>query len=96
MLVYVTHTGTRDITRRMDDILTRHGFKVAVMKPRSRSRRCSPGRSAWPRSRSSPKAGAAIPSPKPCPCSIGRSGYGSPDRMTIRIGLLTAPVLCHP
>ena len=32
VLVYVTHTGTRDITRRMDDILTRHGFRVAVMK----------------------------------------------------------------
>ena len=27
-----THTGTRDITERMDDILTRHGFRVAVMK----------------------------------------------------------------
>ena len=32
VLVYVTHTGTRDITARMDDILTRHGFRVAVMK----------------------------------------------------------------
>ena len=32
VLVYVTHTGTRDITGRMDDFLTRHGFKVAVMK----------------------------------------------------------------
>ena len=32
MLVYATHTGTRDITERMDDILTRHGFRVAVMK----------------------------------------------------------------
>ena len=32
MLVYVTHTGTRDVTERMDDILTRHGFRVAVMK----------------------------------------------------------------
>ncbi len=32
VLVYVTHTGTRDVTGRMDDILTRHGFKVAVMK----------------------------------------------------------------
>ena len=32
MLVYVTHTGTRDITGRMDDFLTRHGFRVAVMK----------------------------------------------------------------
>ena len=31
-LVYVTHTGTRDITGRMDDILTRHGFRVAVMR----------------------------------------------------------------
>ena len=31
-MVYVTHTGTRDITGRMDDILTRHGFRVAVMK----------------------------------------------------------------
>ena len=32
VLVYVTHTGTRDVTERMDDILTRHGFRVAVMK----------------------------------------------------------------
>ena len=32
VLVYATHTGTRDITGRMDDILTRHGFRVAVMK----------------------------------------------------------------
>ena len=27
VLVYATHTGTRDITQRMDDILTRHGFR---------------------------------------------------------------------
>ena len=32
VLVYVTHTVTRDITGRMDDILTKHGFRVAVMK----------------------------------------------------------------
>ena len=32
VLVYATHTGTRDITERMSDILTRHGFRVAVMK----------------------------------------------------------------
>ena len=32
VLVYATHTGTRDITGRMDYMLTRHGFKVAVMK----------------------------------------------------------------
>ena len=32
MLVYATHTRTRDITERMDDMLTRHGFRVAVMK----------------------------------------------------------------
>ena len=32
VLVYVTHTGTRDITGRMEDILTRHGFRTAVMK----------------------------------------------------------------
>ena len=32
VLVYVTHTGTRDITGRMGDFLTRHGFRVAVMK----------------------------------------------------------------
>ena len=32
VLVYATHTGTRDITGRMDEILTRHGFRVAVMK----------------------------------------------------------------
>ena len=33
VLVYAaTHTGTRDITERMDEFLTRHGFRVAVMK----------------------------------------------------------------
>ena len=32
VLVYATHTGTRDITERMEEILARHGFKVAVMK----------------------------------------------------------------
>ena len=32
VLVYVTHTGTRDITGRMEDFLSRHGFRVAVMK----------------------------------------------------------------
>ena len=33
VLVYATHTGTRDrFTERMDDMLTRHGFRVAVMK----------------------------------------------------------------
>ena len=32
VLVYATHTGTRDITGRMEDLLTRHGFRVAVMK----------------------------------------------------------------
>ena len=32
VLVYATHTGTRDITERMDAFLTRHGFRVAVMK----------------------------------------------------------------
>ncbi len=32
VLVYVTHTGTRDITGRMEDFLGRHGFRVAVMK----------------------------------------------------------------
>ena len=31
-LVYAMHTRIRDITERMDDILTRHGFRVAVMK----------------------------------------------------------------
>ena len=32
VLVYATHTGTRDITERMEGMLTRHGFRVAVMK----------------------------------------------------------------
>ncbi|MDE0614541.1 MAG: DEAD/DEAH box helicase [bacterium] len=32
VLVYVTHTGTRDITGRMEEFLGRHGLKVAVMK----------------------------------------------------------------
>ena len=32
VLVYATHTGTRDITERMDGFLTQHGFRVAVLK----------------------------------------------------------------
>ena len=32
VLVYVTHTGTRDITGRIAGMLERHGFKAAVMK----------------------------------------------------------------
>ena len=32
VLVYATHTGTRVITERMDDILTRHGLRVARLK----------------------------------------------------------------
>ena len=32
VLVYVTHTGTRDITGRLNDILTQHGFRTEVLK----------------------------------------------------------------
>ena len=32
VLVYVTHTGTRDITGRLHTLLTRHGARVAVLK----------------------------------------------------------------
>ena len=32
MVVYATHTGTRDITKRMEQFLSQHGFKVAVLK----------------------------------------------------------------
>ena len=32
VLVYVTHTGTRDITGRLKDILTQHGFRAEVLK----------------------------------------------------------------
>ncbi len=32
VLVYVTHTGTRDITGRLETLLTRHGARVAVLK----------------------------------------------------------------
>ena len=32
VLVYATHTGTRDITERMEQFLTTHGFRVAVLK----------------------------------------------------------------
>ena len=35
VLVYATHTGTRDITQRMEDFLTRHGYRVAVMKAKA-------------------------------------------------------------
>ena len=46
MLVYATHTGARDITESMDDILTWHSFRVRVMKPK-RSRR-NAVRRGWP------------------------------------------------
>ena len=32
VLVYATHTGTRDITGRLSALLERHGFRTAVMK----------------------------------------------------------------
>ncbi len=32
VLVYATHTGTRDITGQMQAFLTRHGFRSAVMQ----------------------------------------------------------------
>ena len=32
VLVFATHTGTRDITERMEQFLTQHGFRVAVLK----------------------------------------------------------------
>ena len=32
VLVYATHTGTRDVTERMSAILAGHGFRTAVMK----------------------------------------------------------------
>ena len=32
VLVYVTHTGTRDIIDRVEQFFTRHGFRVAVME----------------------------------------------------------------
>ena len=32
VLVYATHTGTRDITGRMEEFLTRQGFRVSVLK----------------------------------------------------------------
>ena len=31
-LAYVTHTGSRDTTEKIDDILIRHVFRVEVMK----------------------------------------------------------------
>ena len=39
VLVYATHTGTRDVTGRMEDILTRHGFRVAADEGRRRGSR---------------------------------------------------------
>ena len=32
VLVYATHTGTRDIIERMEQFLSQHGFKVGVLK----------------------------------------------------------------
>ena len=46
VLVYATHTGTRDITESMDDILTWHGFRVGVMKPKQSHRKTA--RRGWP------------------------------------------------
>ena len=73
VLVYVTHTGTRDITGRMDDILTRHGFRVAVMKGRRRGSRQAgemgrrQGEAGHRRARLPPQAGADGPGPDRLP-----------------------------
>ena len=32
VLIYATYTGTRDVTERWDEILSRHGLKVVVLK----------------------------------------------------------------
>ena len=48
VLVYATHTGTRDITEQMDDMLTRHGFRVAVMKAEAAMLCYMPARPAPP------------------------------------------------
>ena len=52
---------------------TRQSRSMATTtRPRSHSRRCSPGRSSWPRSRSSPRAARASLSQQPSRCSSGR------------------------
>ena len=82
VLVYVTHTGTRDITGRMDDILTQHGFRVAVMKADA----VAPNRrEAWGggqgagghrRTHLPPQAGADRPRPHRLPdYRLGRNGF---------------------
>ena len=43
VLVYVNHTGTRDVTERMDDILTRHGFRGGGDEGRRRGPRQARG-----------------------------------------------------
>ena len=45
VLAYVTHTNKRDITVRMDEFLTRAGFKVAVLK--SNTNQKTDQREAW-------------------------------------------------
>ena len=67
-LTATERTSRRSLAATATCLLTRQ----AVTRPLSRSRRCSPGRSSWPRSRSSPGAGAASLSPQPRPCSNGR------------------------
>ena len=47
---------------------------------RSRSSRCSPGRSSWPRSRSNRRAAAASGSPLQRPSSSGRSAWNRSGR----------------
>ena len=44
VLVYVTHTDTRDITPRLEDVLQREGFRTAVLKSSSPD---SEKREAW-------------------------------------------------
>ena len=51
---------------------TGYGATDTTTKPTSRSGRCSPGPSSWPRSRSSRRAARASRSPQPSRCSSGQ------------------------
>ena len=86
VLVYATHTGTRDITERMDDILTRHGLRVAVMKADAVA---PERREAWVAEKVKP--GHRRDDLPPAP----RADRPRPDRLP-DLGLVRDRVLCPP
>ena len=87
VLVYATHTGTRDITERMDDILTRHGFPGGGDEGRRRCPRTAGGVGGGQGERGHrrddlpPQAGADRPRP-----------HRLPDPLLVRDRVLRLPI----